>query len=314
MCPSINAIISRELSLRKYNDSGYRVENTVNCVITKYYLDGDKVVLENTGTDSIYYTYDAENNLVSLALNLTENFYIRNGQGDISGLIDTAGTQVVSYVYDSWGKLISIDGSLKDTVGLQNPYRYRSYRYDTETNLYYLQSRYYNPEVKRYINADDVEFIGATGTSLGYNLFAYCENNPVNNIDPSGYLSFGKQWWNKVSFIALVIDLIIIIVPACWSLAASFKAKLAAEKLAKAAGKKALEEVKNRSRKAIIEMFVQAQKDLVKRGLPQLSSAIKAFGGAIVEGFFTIIGSSVGQVAASLFDRLDGRRDGYICG
>ena len=92
---------------------------------TKYYLDSDKVVLENTGNDSIYYSYDADDKLVSMALNGTEYFYVRNGQGDITGLIDTAGTPVVGYVYDSWGKVVSIDGSLKDTVGLQNPYRYR---------------------------------------------------------------------------------------------------------------------------------------------------------------------------------------------
>ena len=168
----------------------YRTEKTVNGVTTKYYLDGDKVVLENNGNCSIYYTYDADDKLVSMTLNGTEYFYICNGQGDIAGLIDTSGTQVVSYTYDSWGKLVSIDGSLKDTVGLQNPYRYRGYRYDTETGLYYLQSRYYNPDMGRYINADDVEFLGASGTSLSYNLFAYCENNPVNNSDPSGYISW----------------------------------------------------------------------------------------------------------------------------
>ena len=171
----------------KYNDSGYRTEKTVNGVTSKYYLDGDKVVLENAGINSIYYSYDADDKLVSMTLNNTEYFYVRNGQGDITGLIDMAGTQVVSYVYDTWGKLVSVEGSLKDSVGLKNPYRYRGYRYDTETGLYYLQSRYYNPEMGRYINADDVEFIGASGTPLGYNLFAYCENNPVNNSDPSGY-------------------------------------------------------------------------------------------------------------------------------
>ncbi|EQB88355.1 YD repeat-containing protein [Clostridium punense] len=64
-------------------------------------------------------------------LNDTEYFYVRNAQGDIIGLIDKAGTQVVFYTYDSWGKLISIEGTLKDTVGVKNPYRYRGYRYDT---------------------------------------------------------------------------------------------------------------------------------------------------------------------------------------
>ncbi len=112
-------------------------------------------------------------------------FYVRNAQGDIIGLIDKAGTQVASYTYDSWGKLISIEGTLKDTVGVKNPYRYRGYRYDTETGLYYLQSRYYNPEWGRFINADAL--IGQTGELLGHNMFAYTKNNPVNMSDKNGF-------------------------------------------------------------------------------------------------------------------------------
>jgi RHS repeat-associated protein len=83
------------------------------------------------------------------------------------------------------GKLISIRGTEKDTVGVKNPYRYRGYRYDTETGLYYLQSRYYNPEWGRFINADAI--IGQTGELLGHNLFSYCKNNPVNMKDSAGF-------------------------------------------------------------------------------------------------------------------------------
>ena len=119
-------------------------------------------------------------------LNGVEYYYIRNGQNDIIGLIDGTGAQVVSYTYDSWGKLISIDGSLKDTVGVKNPYRYRGYRYDTETGLYYLNSRYYNPEWGRFINADALA--GSTGDLLSHNVFAYCKNNVVNMSDPDGYM------------------------------------------------------------------------------------------------------------------------------
>lgn len=95
--------------------------------------------------------------------------------------------QVVSYTYDSWGKLISIDGSLKDTVGVKNPYRYRGFRYDTETGLYYLNSRYYNLEWGRFINADSI--VGQTGNSLSYKLFAYCENNSTSKFDSNGYMT-----------------------------------------------------------------------------------------------------------------------------
>ncbi|QAA31078.1 DNRLRE domain-containing protein [Clostridium manihotivorum] len=173
----------------KYNDAGIRTEKRVNGVTTKYYLDGDKVISQQDeeGT-SIRYNYDANGKLVSMILNGTEYFYIRNAQSDIIGLIDTSGNQVVSYTYDTWGKLISITGSLKDTVGVKNPYRYRGYRYDTETGLYYLQSRYYNPEWGRFINADGI--VGTPGELLSANMFAYCLNNPVNMADSSGNFPF----------------------------------------------------------------------------------------------------------------------------
>ena len=176
----------------KYNDSGIRTEKTVNGVLTKYYLQGDKVTLEESGSDKIYYTYDATGHLTSMNLNGAEYFYVRNAQGDVIGLIDSDGVRVVSYAYDSWGKLISIkdkDGKEVTTdtnhVGYKNPYRYRGYRYDTETGLYYLQSRYYNPEWGRFLNADGL--VGEIGKLLTANMFAYTLNNPVNMKDPSGH-------------------------------------------------------------------------------------------------------------------------------
>lgn len=118
-----------------------------------------------------------------------EYYYVRNAQVDIIGLIDSNGNKVVSYTYDTWGKLLSIEGSLKDSLGIKSPYRYRGYRYDNETQLYYLQSRYYNPEWGRFINADSL--VGETGELLSHNMFAYCTNDPVNNEDPDGDIA----WW-----------------------------------------------------------------------------------------------------------------------
>jgi RHS repeat-associated protein len=90
---------------------------------------------------------------------------------------------VVQYTYDAWGRLLSTSGTAASTLGLNNPLRYRGYIYDTETGLYYLQSRYYNPTWGRFINADSQL---STGDVSGLNLFAYCGNNPVNRIDPTG--------------------------------------------------------------------------------------------------------------------------------
>lgn len=94
-------------------------------------------------------------------------------------------------------------GTMAATLGAANPLRYRGYVYDTETGLYYLSSRYYNPVWGRFINADDTEYLGADGTSLGYNLFAYCLNNPVNRTDAEGNWSLPN--WAKVAIGAVAI-------------------------------------------------------------------------------------------------------------
>ncbi|HPT78663.1 MAG TPA: RHS repeat-associated core domain-containing protein [Candidatus Atribacteria bacterium] len=100
-------------------------------------------------------------------------------------------------LYNTWGKVISISGSLASTVGVKNPYSYRGYRYDNETGLYYVSSRYYDPEIGRFINADDTDVLRVEqGSLLQYNLFAYCLNNPVNRFDDNGYLSLPN--WAKV--------------------------------------------------------------------------------------------------------------------
>jgi len=138
-------------------------------------------------------------------LNGTEYYYIYNAQGDIIGLFDKTGNQVVSYSYDTWGKLISIGGSLASTVGAENPYRYRGYRYDSETGLYYLQSRYYNPDWGRFVNADSTG--GNVGQLLSHNLFAYCLNNPVNMSDPDGHWSI----WATIAVVAVVVVAVAVI-------------------------------------------------------------------------------------------------------
>ena len=110
---------------------------------------------------------------------------------------DASGNLVVSYTYDTWGKLISTTGSLASTIGVKNPYRYRGYRYDTETGLYYLQSRYYNPDWGRFVNADGL--VGDCGNILGHNMFAYCANNPVKNYDPTGLLHMESAGFTVIS-------------------------------------------------------------------------------------------------------------------
>ena len=109
---------------------------------------------------------------------------MNNAQDDVTGIFDEDGDLVVTYVCDNaWGYNPIPDGPLATTIGTLNPLRYRGYVYDAETGYYYLQSRYYDPEIGRFINADGLV---TTGGLLGNNMFAYCGNNPVNRIDPHG--------------------------------------------------------------------------------------------------------------------------------
>ena len=109
---------------------------------------------------------------------------MRNGQNDIVGLMDNAGAVMVNYSYDAWGKLLSVSGTLATTLGQNNPFRYRGYYYDTETGLYYLQTRYYDPEVCRFISAD--VYLSTGLGVVGNNMYAYCNNDPTISEDSQG--------------------------------------------------------------------------------------------------------------------------------
>ena len=104
-------------------------------------------------------------------------------------LLDADGEMVVDYTVDAWGRVYAIDGSMANTLGVLNPLIYRGYVYGHETGLYYLNSRYYDPEVGRFLNAD---ILLSTGQGLlGNNMFAYCRNNPVMRADATG--TFDKE-------------------------------------------------------------------------------------------------------------------------
>jgi RHS repeat-associated protein len=178
----------------QYTANGIRLEKESAGVKTHFYLNGAQIVTQICGTERFDFYTDEAGLLFGFNYNGSDYYYIRNIQNDIIGIVDVAGTIVVNYLYDSWGKLISITGSLKDTVGLKNPFRYRGYYYDTETGFYYLNSRYYDPEVGRFINPDIIMGAGDKDP-MAYNLFLYCNNNPVNRQDPSGCSWGGLVNW-----------------------------------------------------------------------------------------------------------------------
>ena len=184
-----------------YNADGMRTKRVSGNTSYTYYYNGDMLRYldyDSNTTDSsqaakLYFVLDAAGNPIEVSYrpegSTTTKFYyyVQNLQGDVIALVDSAnGNTVVTYTYDAWGNVLSVGGSLATTLGAQNPFRYRGYVYDSETKLYYLQSRYYNPEMGRFINADA---FASTGQGLlGNNMFAYCLNNPVLFSDSSGYV------------------------------------------------------------------------------------------------------------------------------
>ena len=119
----------------------------------------------------------------------SEYYFLKNLQGDVVEIYDTIGAKVAGYTYDAWGNC-SIAASTTDyAIAQANPFRYRSYYYDSDTNLYYLNARYYSPELRRFISPDDTTYIVPKNAN-GLNLYCYCNNDPVNFVDPSGHFSF----------------------------------------------------------------------------------------------------------------------------
>ena len=177
-----------------YNEDGLRLSKAYDGTTTEYYYNGSVLIGMKIGTGSsakvLRFSYDASGNAVAVdyssnnGSSFTTYYYLRNAQNDVIKLIDGSGNTVVEYTYDSWGKIISSTGTLANTVGLYQPFRYRGYVYDTETQWYYLQSRYYDPATCRFISAD---VLLSTGQGvIGHNSFAYCGNNSAGRIDSEG--------------------------------------------------------------------------------------------------------------------------------
>ena len=185
----------------KYDNNGLRTEKIVNGVKHSYYYVDGLLRTEQIGDSYVLsYRYDTDGKLVAVSsYNIsTEAVNIlyaqTNTRGDVIALYNGDGDVKTVYTYDSWGKLISVTDGEGNSLGANklgnlNSIRYRGYVYDSETGLYYLQSRYYDPETGRFLNADAVDFIGYSDSVISYNMFAYCENEPVGCSDPSGLLS-----------------------------------------------------------------------------------------------------------------------------
>ena len=176
-----------------YDMAGVRSSKTVGSTTYDFTTLSGLVTRQTGGGKTIDFVYDENNQPLAMKYNNTLYYYVLNAQGDVIALADQNSNLIAKYSYDPWGKLLSVtpNGWLDEQnayyleVAEANPLRYRGYYYDAETGFYYLQSRYYDPEIGRFINADSYASTDATGL-LSTNMFAYCENDPVNKSDPSG--------------------------------------------------------------------------------------------------------------------------------
>lgn len=183
----------------KYNDEGIRTRKGS----TAYVLESNKIIIEKNDDYNIFYLYNEIDNLIGFVYNCGEQYdvyyYLKNAQFDIIGILDSNFDLVATYNYDAWGNILTIrDGNGNDVSGNSshianiNPYRYRGYYYDRETNLYYLGTRYYSPELGRFVSCD----VQLSDDANGNNLYVYCGNNPTSRIDIDG-----EFWWTVAKMV-----------------------------------------------------------------------------------------------------------------
>ena len=181
-----------------YNADGIRVGKSAPGTTTTYGVDGERIVYEKTNGQIKRYFYD-ESGIAGFEYSGQKYVFRKNLQGDVVGICSSSGTLIGEYVYDAWGNLLE---EPTNGVLLANPFRYRGYYYDSSIGLYYLNSRYYDPETGRFLNEDLVSYLEPE-TIGGINLYAYCLNDPVNYIDPTGHKA---EWWQwLISGIEVVV-------------------------------------------------------------------------------------------------------------
>ena len=205
-----------------YNADGLRVQKTVNGVATKYTLHGKNIVHITSGTDELHFFYDAQNRPAMVVYNGAAYAYVKSLQGDILAILDENGNTVVSYGYDAWGAPLWCTGELAETLGKVQPFRYRGYAFDEETGLYYLRSRYYNPQIERFVTPDNTFFLTCDiANPIATNLFGYCNNNPSTSSDNDGTVPYCAAIPLTYELLSSVVSFFLSINPFVWIIVAA---------------------------------------------------------------------------------------------
>lgn len=298
-----------EVSRYTYNSDGLRESKSVTrngrTVQTQYVWGDNGLAAAITGKQTVVVLYDAESEAVGFSVDGTVYTYVKNLQGDVIRILDKDGTAVVSYTYDPWG-VPTVSG---DTgLAAINPCSYRGYYYDQETGYYYLQSRYYDPNIGRFLNADDTKLLKEFSKGLEYNLFSYCANTPINAIDPFGYWFINISVWTA----GLVLDVIILLI----TVVAINVAKMSAIKWMRNISR-AMKNLWNNLVRAVSTAIANSMNWIMQKFFSKYThttaARIRLSANQIANFINNYISYTVGYALASIIDRYDrDGRSGYI--
>ena len=205
----LKSMVKQGLSIFfKYNHSGLRTEKTVGSTTTKFIYEGSKLIRQTSAYFDIDFNYNEYDELIGFKYNNEQYYYVRDVLRNILGIVDTNGNLVVKYRYDAWGnhQVLDANGTVvtdASFIGNINPFRYKGYYYDVETQLFYCNSRYYSPELCRWISPDSIEYLDPESIN-GLNLYTYCGNNPVMGYDPNGTFDWNQFWKTALGVTAAV--------------------------------------------------------------------------------------------------------------
>ena len=179
-----------------YDEFGMRTTKTAGGITTNYVYENGKLLREVTGSEKIDFVYGSDG-IIGFRTGNKNYLYRKNVFGDVTEIYSDNGTLVGKYSYTAFGEcIVKVN---EGGIAEKNPIRYRGYYYDEETGLYYLKSRYYDPVTGRFITIDDISYIDPE-TINGLNLYAYCNNNPISNVDPNG-----NAWWHWLLGAVIII-------------------------------------------------------------------------------------------------------------
>lgn len=191
---NITTLLNDEYEINyTYNTSGIRTSKVItkndNTTSVNYFLDGTNIIKEvrsGQTNATLQYFYDSNNEIIGFTYNNIKCLYLKNLQNDVIGIVDNNNNVMVKYYYNAYGQIVNVVDTSGINLSTINPFRYRSYYQDDETGWYYLNSRYYDSKCHRFITMDDIDYLGDSESVLSYNLYSYCENNPIVHIDSEG--------------------------------------------------------------------------------------------------------------------------------